>query len=105
MIIKKNIFTLALLLSTVSYAQNDEMTQTANLEAVKQLTEQQQTIITNIISHVVDSALDIIADTIEEAQTHTISLEQAQTLLQNQMDACKPGYSFALNDVNYTIAA
>jgi hypothetical protein len=105
MIIKKNIFTLALLLSTGAHAQNDEIAQTVNLEAVKQLTEQQQTIITNIITQVVDSTLDFIADAIEDAQTHTISLEQAQTLLQNQIDACKPGYSFALNDVNYTIAA
>ncbi len=76
----------------------------------KKITVEEQDALATIVTDVVDSALDAIADKIQEMQIHTVSQEDAMTLLQTTANSLQIlannlviGSTFNLNGINYVV--
>ncbi len=96
MTIKTNNNLIYALLITTSYIQSDDTIQ-------KQLTEQEQAIITTIVEHVIDTAIENLEEAIQAMQQIPISLQDARTLLQNQTESLVLGSTFQLNGTRYIV--
>lgn len=79
--------------------------QSFNVTTSRALNSAQQAIIESILSQVVNSAISTISEQIQSAQEHTISQQDAITLLQNYAQSLVPGAVFELNNTTYTVVA
>lgn len=99
MITNKTILALAICLTIYSPLQCKES------EEANRLTNQQETIISEIASAAAEGVIIAIGNVIEAAQKqHPISLEQAHEMLQKLMDNLTVGMTIEINDVKYVIA-
>jgi hypothetical protein len=97
----KTIITYALMLSLSHSVFTNESDDTTN-----RLSNQQETIISEIASTVAEGVINAIGNAIDGAQTqHSISIEQAHNMLQNLMLNLVEGSRFEINDIKYIVTA
>ena len=71
----------------------------------KNLSQAEISLITTVLSDVVNAAIETISEEIQEAIKHPISQDDAQKLLQALSKNLTPGSVFTLNGTTYTIVA
>ncbi len=97
----KTIITFAIILSLYNSAFANESDDINN-----RLSNQQETIITEIASTVAEGVINAIGNAIDTAQKkHPISIQQAHKMLQNLMLNLVEGSTFEINDIKYIVTA
>lgn len=93
--INKNVLSLLMLL-----ALNEPIRSNEEPEDINKLTNLQESVITQIIN----TAIETIADQFQAMQVHTISQQTAVEILHAFANSLVPGSCFELNDIRYQIA-
>ncbi len=97
--INKNIIAFAVCLAMVYPVKCEETTEETN-----RLTNQQETLISEIATAAAQGAISAVENAIEAAQAqNSISLEQAHEILQKLIDSLVDGSTFEINDIKYVV--